>query len=225
MKTTKNYHALYLKCHVLLLVDVFEKFRNINLKSYGLCLSHCLSAPALSWDATLNIKKVESKLIPDADMYLFVEIGMRDGNSYIFKKYSKTNNKYLKSYDPKQESRHIIYLEANNLYGYVMSKFLPTSEFKWIDPKKFDSNKYSDNISTGSVLEVGFEYPKELCKLKNDYQLFPDKTKIKKETLSKYQLMNSNFYKIPIGNIKILVKKSLLIKKSICFIVKTCNFI
>ena len=42
---------------------------------------------------------------------------------------SKANNKYLKSYDPKQESKSITYLDENNLYGYAMSKFL-TSGFK-----------------------------------------------------------------------------------------------
>ena len=36
----------------------------------------------------------------------------------------------MKSYDPKQESKNI-YLDANNLYGYTMFKFLPTSGFKW----------------------------------------------------------------------------------------------
>ena len=50
--------------------------------------------------------KVELKLISDADIYLFFEKG---GASYISKSYSKTNNKYLKSYDLKQESRHNIY--------------------------------------------------------------------------------------------------------------------
>ena len=49
-------------------------------------------------------------------------------------RYIKANDKYLKYDDPKQESRHIIYLDANNLYGYTMSKFLPTSGLKWIDP-------------------------------------------------------------------------------------------
>ena len=48
MKTMKDYHELYLKCEVLLLADVFEKFSNKILKNYGLCLSHYFSAPSLS---------------------------------------------------------------------------------------------------------------------------------------------------------------------------------
>ena len=60
-----------------------------------------------------------------------------------------------------------------------MSKFLPTNGFKWIEPKEFDLNKYTSNISKGCVLEVGLEYPKELNELHNDYPLAPDKTKIK----------------------------------------------
>ena len=68
----------------------------------------------------------------------------------------------MKSYDPKQESKHIIYLDANNLYGYAMSKFLPTSGFKWIDPKKSLLNKYTRNSLKGCALEVDLEYPKEL---------------------------------------------------------------
>ena len=58
---------------------------------------------------------------------------IRGGVSYICNRYSKAK-KYLKSYDPKQESKHIIYLDTNNLYGHAMSKFLPTSGFKWTDP-------------------------------------------------------------------------------------------
>ena len=55
----------------------------------------------------------------------------------------------MKSYDPKKESKHIIYLDENNLYGYAMSKFLPTSGFKWVDPRKFAINKYTINSSEG----------------------------------------------------------------------------
>ena len=54
MKTMKNYHNLYVKCDVLLLADVFQKFRNRNLNNYGLRPSHYLSALALSWNAILT---------------------------------------------------------------------------------------------------------------------------------------------------------------------------
>ena len=41
-----------------------------------------------------------------------------------------------------------------------MSKFLPTSGFKWIDPKEFYLNKYTSNSSKGCALEDNLEYPK-----------------------------------------------------------------
>ena len=59
MKTMKDYQDFHLKCDALLLVDVLEKFGNSIFKSYGLCLSRYLSAPALSWDAILNMTKFE----------------------------------------------------------------------------------------------------------------------------------------------------------------------
>ena len=89
--------------------------------------------------------KVKLELISDSYMYFFFEKGMRGRISYISKRYSKANSKYLKSYDPKQKSKHIIYLEENNLHGYAMSKFLPTGTFKCIDPKEFNLNKYNKN--------------------------------------------------------------------------------
>ena len=82
-----------------------------------------LGAPGLSCYAMLNMTKVELKLISDADMYLFFEKSIRGEVSYVSKRYSKANNKNSKSYDPKQESKHIIYLDVNNLYGYAMSIF------------------------------------------------------------------------------------------------------
>ena len=67
---------------------------------------HYLRAPALSWNALLNMTKVELELISDADIYLFFEKGIRGGASCSFKRYSKAINKYLTPYDPKQESKH-----------------------------------------------------------------------------------------------------------------------
>ena len=110
---------MYLKCDVLLFPDVFEKFRNNSLNNYGLCPSIYLCAPTLSWDAMLNMTNIKLELISDPDVYIFFEKGMRGEVSFISNTFCKANNKYLKSYDPKQEPKHVIYLDVNNLYGYV----------------------------------------------------------------------------------------------------------
>ena len=205
MKTVKDYHDLHLKYDVLLLADVFEKFKNNILKNYGLRPSHYLSTPGLSWDAMLKMTKIKLELITDTDMYKLFEECTTGGISYISNSYSKANKKYLKSYDRKQESKHIIYLDTNNSHVYAMSKFFPMRGFKWIDPDEFDLNKYTSNNSKRCVLEVDPEYPKELRELHNDYPLAPDKIEIKREILSKYQLKIADLYNIPIGNVKKLV--------------------
>ena len=108
MNTMKDYHELYLQCDVLLLADVSEKSRNNSVWNYGLCPS---------WCPMLKMTKIKLELIPDPDMFIFFEKGARSGISNISNRYSITNNKYLKFYDPKQESKHIGYLDANNIYG------------------------------------------------------------------------------------------------------------
>ena len=71
MKTMRDYHNLYIKYDVLLLGDVFGKFRNSSLKKYGSCPSYYLRAPALTWDGMHNMNKFELELILEVDMYLF----------------------------------------------------------------------------------------------------------------------------------------------------------
>ena len=175
-------------------------FKNDSLKNYGLFLSHYLSVPALCWDALLNMTTAELKLIPYTERFFLFEKDMWGRVSYISRRYSKANNKYLKSYDPKAESKHIIYLDGNHLYGYAMSKFLLMIGFKWIDPKGFDLNKYTSNSSKGCLLEVDLKYPKELRELHNCYPFAPDKIEIKREMYN-YQLKIANFYNYAIGNV------------------------
>ena len=114
---------------------------------------------------------------------------------------------------PKQESKYTIYLDGDNLYGYAMSKFLPTSELKPIDPKDFDLNKYTSNSPKVCVPEVDFEQFKVLREVHDDCPLAPDKIEIKRELLSNYQLKVSELYNILIGNVKKLCQ-TFLTKKS-----------
>ena len=132
----------------------------------------------------LQMKKIKLELNIDPD--IFFEKGTRGGLSYSSNRYSKANDKYFKSYDPKQESKHI-YLDTNNLHGYAISKFLPTSVFKWIDSKEFDFNEYTNNSLKGCLFEDDLEYLKELRELHNDYPLTSDKMEIKREMQSEYQ--------------------------------------
>ena len=173
MKTIKDCDNLYLKCNILLLTEDFKEFRKNSSRNYGLCPIHYLSAPALSQDAIVNLKKVEPELLSYADVYVFFEESTRSGFSYIYQRYSRASNKYLKSYDPNQGSKYIVYFNANNLYGYAMSKFLSNSESKWAVRTGLDLDKYNKDKSEGCDLEVDFEYPAEMRELHNDYLQAP----------------------------------------------------
>ena len=140
----------------------------------------------------LKMTNIKLEFIIDSDMYIFFEKGTRGEISYISNRYRKANNKYLKPYGPKQESKHI-YLGVNDLYGYALSKFLPTSGLNWIDPEEFDLHKYTSNSWKGCVLLVDLEYPKDLRELHNDYPLAPDKIEIKRKLSLKYVIHYENF--------------------------------
>ena len=131
-------------------------------------------APGLFWDASLKVTEVKLELLSNPDMLLMVEKGIRGGVSMISYRYGKSNNKYMGTkYDAKEPSTYITYLDANNLYGWVMSKPLPTHGFKWM---KAGQLEYWRNHSC--ILEVDLEYPKSLHDWHNDYPLAPKQIKI-----------------------------------------------
>ena len=55
--------------------------------------------------------EIELELISDTDIYLFIEKEMRGGISYIAKRYSKSNNKYMQTY--------IIKNQVNTLHTWM----------------------------------------------------------------------------------------------------------
>ena len=186
IKDLGDYHDLYLRTDVLLLADVFENFRSTCLKYYGLDPCHYYSAPGLSWDALLKMTWINLDLITDLDQQLFIEKGMRGGISTITHRHAVANNKYMKDYNPEVESSYIMYLDANNLYGWAMSKSLPFKDFKWLPPEDFILDNYTDYTRKGVILEVDLEYPEELHHLHNDYPLAPEKILVSDDMLSKY---------------------------------------
>ena len=89
----------------------------------------------------LKMTNIKLELMTDVDMFQFIEKGMHGGVSYIANRYGKANNKYMKKYDEKAPSKYIMYLDANNLYGWAMSQYLPTGNFKWMSDKEIKPRK------------------------------------------------------------------------------------
>ena len=117
-------------------------------------------------------------------MLMMVEKGIRGGMCQAIHRYAKANNKYMKNYDKNIESSYLMYLDANNLYGWAMSQKLPIDGFKWVeDLSKFNENfikNYDENSNKGYFLEVDVEYPKKLFNLHRDLPFLPERKKIKK---------------------------------------------
>lgn len=74
----------------------------------------------MSWDSMLKMTDIKLELMTEIDMFQFIEKGMRGGISHISFRYGKAN-KYIKSYNEKVPSKFIMYLDANNLYGWAES--------------------------------------------------------------------------------------------------------
>ena len=134
-KTLLDYHNLYLQADVFILADAFEKFRDFFLKNHDIDPAYCYSAPGLTWQCGLKHTDIKLDLLTDYDMLLMFESEIRGGYSGVLgKRYVKANNNYVEDYDPNKPQNYLLYLDANNLYGWAMSQPLPTGDFKWEDP-------------------------------------------------------------------------------------------
>ena len=208
IKTMGEYHDLYLVSDVLLLTDVFENFRKTCMQYYKLDPCHYFTSPGLSWDAMLKMTNIKLELMTDIDMFQFIEKGGRGGVRYIANRYGNANNKYMKEYDEKAPSKYIMYLYANNLYGWAMSQYLPTGNFKWMTDKeisKIDLGKYKADGKKGLILEVDLEYSQELHDIHNDYPVAPEKVKVSNNMLSAYCKKIVEKYNISIGLVSKLI--------------------
>ena len=186
---------------------------------YGLDPCHYFSSPGSSWNAMLKMTKIELELISDIDMHLFIEKGKGRGISYIAKRHSKANNKYMECCDRSKKSKYITYLDANNLYRWAMSHYLPYSRLKWLNEKEiidFCLDSISENSSIGYILEVDVKYPCELHGLHIDYPLASEKFVISKKSKYITYLDANNLYRwavshyLPYSRLKWLNEKEII---------------
>ena len=144
----------------------------------------------MAWDAALKMTSVKLELFSDEDMYSFIEHSIRGGISQISKRYAKANNPEWKGYDPLKPITHLIYLDANNLYGWAMSQPLPTHGFRWLSEEEIARIRIQslmDDAEDGYIFEVDLHYPDHLHQRHNDYPLAPERLTIDQSMLSPLQ--------------------------------------
>ena len=225
LKNLGDYHDLYVKSDTLLLADVFNNFRDMCIKEYELDPAHFLSLPRLAWQACLKKTNIELELLTDYDMLLMVEEGIRGGICHSTHRYAKANNKYMKNYNINEESSYIQYLDANNLYGWAMSKKLTVNEFKWSDNDKtaepsakhvineeFTKNYY-ENDKKGYILEVDVKYPIKVHDLHSDLPFLPERMEINKCKKLVCNLYDKKKYVVHINSLKQALNHGLKLKK------------
>jgi hypothetical protein len=171
------------------LADAFENFRDVSMSTYGLDSAHYLTTPSLTWDACLKFTNVELQLLTDPEMFVFVESGMRNGISMLSNRYARANNPYLnpEDYDSSKPHSYIIYLDANNLYGWAMSQPLPIGGFRFLtyeELSQIDFTQIPDDSETGYFVECDLEYPAELHEIHNDFPLAPEHMSNKRNAFS-----------------------------------------
>ena len=197
-KNLGDYHDLYLKTDVLVLTDIWTKFRETSMKYYKLDPSHYVSAPALSWDAMLKMTGVKIELFTECSMHDFIEKAKRGGIAMAGHRYFKANNpKMGKDFDPTKPTSWISYVDANNLYGWAMSQFLPIGSYKWVASREYLRNspgeqkkllqkilKTTPDSPVGYFLNIKAHFPVHNHEYLNDLPPAVDNIAVKKSWLS-----------------------------------------
>lgn len=158
------------------------------------------------------------------DMYLMIEKGIRGGICNISHRLAEANNKYLNpdeyykkkhpvkkeeemvidnNDDDSDESSYLWYIDANQLYSWAMTQYLPFNKFRWKSSLKdifpaladeTDMEAVTEKIATlhdesdiGYIFMVDLEYPDKLHDEHSDYPLAPEPLIINEEELSPFQ--------------------------------------
>ena len=148
-----------------------------------------------------------------------VEEGIRGGICHSIHRYAKANNKHMKNYNKEEEPSYIQYLDANNLYGWAMSKKIPVNGFRWLDSDEINEineeliKNYNENDKKGYILEVDVKYPKELHDLHSDLPFLPERMEINKCKKLVCNLYDKKKYVVHINSLKQAFNQGLKLKK------------
>ena len=151
---------LYLKMDVLQLADVFENFVESSTREYKMNPLYSYSLPGYTWKAGLKLTDVKLDFIKDKEFLLLLENNIRGGISSVM------GDRHVQS----DENKQILYIDANNLYGWAMSQYLPTGEFKKLQlPENYSQDQLVEDLlqipddnEYGNFINCDLEYLVEI---------------------------------------------------------------
>ena len=113
--------------------------------------------------AKKGIEEIKKKIM-DEQQYSTDDVC--DFASKYFKGFNAKEIKELKegmkkgeTFNPEQIIKFLVYLDANNLYGWAMSQPLPTGKFEWMD---WDELNLPIEEMPSCFIKVDLMYPAEL---------------------------------------------------------------
>ena len=150
-------------------------------------------------------------------MLLMIEKTIRGRICHTILRYAKANNSYIIYHDKNKESLYILYLDANNLYGWTMSLKLHVGGFKWVKKvSRIDEDfikNYDEDSDKGYILEVDVEYSKNLHDLHSDLPILSERMKINKCSKLVCNLYDKNNYVVHTRTLKQALNHGLILKK------------
>ena len=158
--TPEQLTMLYLKMDVLQLTDIFENFVQTSTEEYGINPLYSFSAPGYAWKAGLKLTNLQLDFIEDKHLLLLLEKNIRGEISSVM------GDRFVES----NENKQILYIDANNLYGWAMSQNPPTGTFeKLYFPQPYELEQVVEDLrfipddnEIGYFIECDLEYPAEI---------------------------------------------------------------
>ena len=168
--------------------------------------------PGFALEVALKKTNAQLKRLTHIDMLLMHEKGIRGGLSQAVHRYASANTKYMPNYDSSRVSSYLMYLDANNLYGWAMCKKLPIGGYTWSNNHDRCTSefikKYDENSNLGYLFEVDVEYPQHLHELHSDLPFLTEKKQKLLATLN-----NEKNYVVHILALKQALNHGLILKK------------
>ena len=194
LKNGQELTMFYLKMDVLQLADVMENFVEKSTLEYGINPLYSYSLPGYTWKAGLKLTNFKLDFIKDKQLLSLLENNIRGAISSVM------GPRYFES----NENTKLLYIDANNLYGWAMSQYPHTGDFKkmrsfanlcceydsaLMNEIKEDILNTPDDNEFGYFIDGDLENPAEIKEKTENFPLCPYQTKADPECFSEY--MNS----------------------------------